>query len=583
MGGKRILGMCCHQCCECYNCCKALDEVSADDYIDKKKKLKSKLHKDNFCKQMLRGFGGFSVAIMLTASYALIVLFVKHYNLWFCLVSTVCIGFFLSMAMALSEKVRATVFLMLPSYFSSQAEAVIIVVILSLTMQGPVYNILENFHQSARSVSCGVELAINQTKELLEKAKHPLVGAIDYLKNAGRKLKFVGDRARKMYKAIVSGVKHAGRSLLRVWRFMVHMEEICNEELGTPYARCMKIFDDGKNKCRKALSFLAFLCYVVDIFQPLCGLAKTPLLFCLIPRYVENFMNKRIKNPIENMLNKLKGQFKFNMTIIHDFDVHINSSQHTSEMAYSIMTKVQEVMDPYVELLGMISYSVLIVNIYVYYMALMYRRQYLFDDNYDNIYITRKFIELDVMRAKQGRRTLLPLNSIEAYHFIRPSSLFLTRKEIRGYTFKIFNIFRTLLVVVFVIIIDYLIFWVLDMVAYLLDAEVVARAPVVISVHVNGSGYTADIYRNIVAAFDILQRGNVSVVSKKCAIVPSEPDYRGYVLLGVMFGVAFFISLFGVYINRLRHSICAWYYPSREQVKLGKEENVFLKTFLMGS
>lgn len=36
---------------------------------------------------------------------------------------------------------------------------------------------------------------------------------------------------------------------------------------------------------------------------------------------------------------------------------------------------------------------------------------------------------------------------------------------------------------------------------------------------------------------------------------------------GIMYGLCFFITLFGNYVSRLRRVICASYYPSREQVR----------------
>lgn len=36
---------------------------------------------------------------------------------------------------------------------------------------------------------------------------------------------------------------------------------------------------------------------------------------------------------------------------------------------------------------------------------------------------------------------------------------------------------------------------------------------------------------------------------------------------GTMYGLCFFVTLFGSYVSRLRRVICASYYPSREQVR----------------
>lgn len=56
-------------------------------------------------------------------------------------------------------------------------------------------------------------------------------------------------------------------------------------------------------------------------------------------------------------------------------------------------------------------------------------------------------------------------------------------------------------------------------------------APIVVAVEVNGTGYASDIFKDIVAAFAILQKGNITVLSKKCLMKPSDPDHSGYMLI----------------------------------------------------
>ena len=52
----------------------------------------------------------------------------------------------------------------------------ILVLALGMAMQGPCANILQNFSRAAESLSCGAELALNQTAERLQRAKEPLMG-----------------------------------------------------------------------------------------------------------------------------------------------------------------------------------------------------------------------------------------------------------------------------------------------------------------------------------------------------------------------------------------------------------------------
>lgn len=49
---------------------------------------------------------------------------------------------------------------------------------------------------------------------------------------------------------------------------------------------------------------------------------------------------------------------------------------------------------------------------------------------------------------------------------------------------------------------------------------------------VNGSGYASDIFKDILASFDILQKGNITVLNKKCLMEPLEPEYTVYLFIG---------------------------------------------------
>lgn len=129
--------------------------------------------------------------------------------------------------------------------------------------------------------------------------------------------------------------------------------------------------------------------------------------------------------------------------------------------------------------------------------------------------------------------------------------------------------------------------------------QYLCAGPVLVSITVEGNGYSGRIFRDLVSAFDVLQQGNITVLSRRCLLRPSEPDTTGYVVIGnshseqegcrllgcgchlhppavapvpsvspgVMYGLCFFVTLFGSYVSRLRRVICASYYPFREQVR----------------
>ncbi|OXB54223.1 UNVERIFIED_CONTAM: hypothetical protein H355_011969, partial [Colinus virginianus] len=240
---------------------------------------------------------------------------------------------------------------------------------------------------------------------------------------------------------------------------------------------------------------------------------------------------------------------------------------------------------------------ILILILILTLRALRYRHRYLRDDAFDNVYITRRFVLMDEQRALQGRPTVLPLTPRESTRYIHPARtlrnvwLWLStvgdvcNRELGTPFHRCLRLFadakdrceRALSFLFFLcyIIITFrplcgfanlgLLFCIIPGYVQAFLRRVVADPPALLAVSVSGSGYTSDIYRDMVSAFDVLQRGNVSVLSQRCVLRPVEPDYGTYISMGILYGVCFFIALCGGQVARLRRVVCAAYYPSREQ------------------
>ncbi|XP_041037720.1 DC-STAMP domain-containing protein 2-like [Carcharodon carcharias] len=567
---RRRFQMCFESSCPCcpqLKCWKRADELLGTD-VKPRRVQEATIEEDNVFKEGLRSLGGFVFGLLFTSVYGLFVLFVQEYNIWYCLVSTITIAVLLGLGMGLSAKIRINVFLMLPHVFSKQGRAFLLALAFGLVVEGPLQNIIVNFTRGSESIACGAELALNQTKELMQKAKEPLIAALEKIKNIARSAKGVGDRVRKFFISMKNSIRHIVRILQNLTRWMSNIGVLCNKEMGEPYRKCIKVFDDAINHCLSLLSIFGFLCYIVNIVKPLCGLATVIQWFCLIPSYIKDQLNKHVGEPISEALEKLAKEFEFNISIEHHFHIHANQSKSFSHVALDIMEEIRQCVGAFYEGIGLFGYGSTLMMLFLYIQALLYRKNYLFRDDYDNCYITNQFLEIDVMRAKTGKSTILPLRFREACKYIRPWSFYMTVSEKRRYILGFSTVLRQSLAVVIVILLDYTIFWVLDMVSYHLQVEIVARSPVILGVSINGTGYASDIYRNMVASFDVVQSGNITVVSRSCAIIPSVPNYKIYTLIGVLYGMTFFIVIFGCYISRLRRYVCSVYYPSREQERI---------------
>ncbi|NXS53737.1 DCST2 protein, partial [Brachypteracias leptosomus] len=518
--------------------------------------------------------GGFMLGMVLASLYGALVLLVQGHNVWYCLVTTTVLAAGLGLGMAFSAKARVTVLLSLPHIFTKEGKMLLLVLVLGMAVQGPCTNILHNFSRAAESLSCGAELALNQTAERLQRARDPLLSVLAEIKGLAQKAKVVGDHVRKFFRSIMDSVSYVARVLNNVWLWLMNMGKVCNEELGTPYRRCLRLFNKAKDDCERAIPFLFFLCYIIDAFKPLCGLAKSAsplstvtLLFCIIPQYLQSFIRKNVAAPLEKCLDLVRREFEFNISVTHHFDISLNASKSLGEVALDIMEDVGQRLGPTRQFLGLFTHLSFLVILYLYLQALRYHQRYLKDDAFDNIYITRRFVELDLRRAQQGRATALPLAAWERDRYIPAAALWLSRQERRVYGLRLVGVLRHLLLGFSIILADYSLFWLLDLVRHQLQGEIIARAPEELDVSVNGTGYASEIFRDLVSAFDVLQRGNISVLSQRCLLQPVEPDYGTYLIMGLIYGICLFIAIFGSHIARLRRAVCAAFYPYREQVR----------------
>ncbi|CAN8206785.1 unnamed protein product [Coccothraustes coccothraustes] len=552
--------------------------------------------------EFARSLGGLALGLLLASIYGALVLLVQGHSVWYCLSVTLLMGAGMGLGMAFSMKTRMIVLLALPHFFTKEGKMLIMVLALCLTVQGPGTNLMHNVSQVAKALSCGAELAQNQTAERLQRAKEPLLNLQRKIKEIGQNAKVMSDRVRKFIRSIIDSTRHIARALRNVWMWLSRAGNICNRELGDPQSSCFRYMDKAKDRCERALPLLFHICYVVLSFKSFCGMIGTlAIMFCTIPKYIQTFIRANVAAPLTDALNRVRAEFEFNISVVHHFSVNLNASKSLGEVSADIMEAVQHNMEPYHHVLELFSYISFLAILFLWYRAVRYRRRYLWDDTFDNVYITRRFVEMDLQCAEQGKPTVLPLSALERGRYIPPGqphsrgyapaqpepsdmaswcscghagALWLSKSERRQYGLQLFGFLRHTLLGFSIILADYSIFWLLDLFRHQLSAEIVARAPSTMTISVNGTGYTSEIYQDLVSAFNALQEGEVSVLSQVCLIQPVEPDHSTYITIGILYGIWLFIAVFGSYMARLRRAVCASYFPSREQERLAFLHNI---------
>uniref|UniRef100_A0A3Q2VM22 DC-STAMP domain containing 2 n=1 Tax=Haplochromis burtoni TaxID=8153 RepID=A0A3Q2VM22_HAPBU len=290
--------------------------------------------------------------------------------------------------------------------------------------------------------------------------------------------------------------------------------------------------------------------------------------FCIVPSYIADHLRKRLAAPVIAVFQKMKREFEFNISASLDFDLDANSSQSLHQMSQSIMSEISSELQVFQKLSGPLAYIGLVLLACSFLRAVQYRHRYLHNIEFDNNYITAQFKDLDQRVTSVGGASVFPITHREAKTYITPLSFQLTYREQQAVMAGLVSVFRHLIVGSLLVALDFLVFWILDQVHHQVTEDIVARVPVTVAVQVNGSGYASDIYRDVVASFNILQRGNITVISKKCLLEPSEPNYNTCFILGFLLGLALLVSLTSGFMQRCRRLICASYHPEREQERI---------------
>ncbi|XP_062249995.1 DC-STAMP domain-containing protein 2 [Platichthys flesus] len=508
---------------------------------------------------------GFVCGLVLGLVFGVTALFLQKQPLWFCVYTMVAVAFTAAFGMGLSAGVRANVMVMLPSLCSARGRHFLLFLFVSVLLSGPIANIFENTERAASSLMCGAELAANQTQELMQRAAKPLASALDKIREISTNAYLVTERVTNFIHALTDGVQHIARTLRNVLHFLTDIGDICNAKLGAPYRKCRAVFAEARVDCSQRLGEFKALCDIVKGFMPLCNIARAGELFCIIPSYIANHLKRRLAAPIVAAFEKMKKEFEFNISASVTFDLDTNSSKSLQQMSQEIMDEVSSELQVFQKLGGPLKYGGLFLLALSFLRAVQYRRRYLRELNFDNIYISSQFEEFDQQVTSGGGVSVLPITRREAKTYITPLSWHLSSREWRVVLVGVVSVIKYLLVGSLLVALDFLVFWILDQVGHQLTGDVVARAPVSVTVQVNGSGFASDIFRDLVASFNVLQGGNVTVISRKCLVEPSEPNYNTCFTLGFLLGLTLLVSLIGGFVQRCRRLICASYHPRREQ------------------
>ncbi|KAH8236140.1 hypothetical protein KR032_009076 [Drosophila birchii] len=457
---------------------------------------------------------------------------------------------------------RCILVLAIPSLCSSRGRAFLVSLAFILVAIGPAVNILANLKVMLRTLACGQELlrqALGQMLDVILEPVNAIRLAVDLMLQEVNKVlnqtMSVLLRMQEHLMVVIDTLKNCGAWLKSV-------VDLCNMEMGTPWARCKATAHRAMARCQANMGVFKALCHATKLFLAVCYPAKLIDVFCSGYWDLSWDILDKIMQRYHEFVRHIEQMFDAKITFEHKFFFDTNSSKSLSQVGEEIIQDINDRLAPFIFLQNFLDILSVIMVFTVFIKAIIFYIRYLNSRHFQNIFITKKLYQLDKRSEKHGYYPLLPLNRLEKAKYRKLSSIRLTMAEILAIGENTFFMVTTCLQIFAICFLDYGLFWLLAMMSYYGHQEDGLEVPAYIDLEIKGGGFVADVMRGVAGAFRPLTQKN-TIDSNPCLPVPIKPNYLQYVEIFVLCLLAWVIVLAEPYILRTRHIIMAYFYPKR--------------------
>ncbi|XP_076648285.1 uncharacterized protein LOC143356460 [Halictus rubicundus] len=510
-----------------------------------------------------KSFLGFIGGIFLTYIFFGFFVFQLGYKLSSATFLCTVIGVVLTLGLAFSPRVRCIVFLLLPQFFSKRGRQALVAYAFILALTGPVKNTLHNTSVLTESLACAQEQLKEAVKTVIDLAKQPFYALRDAISKVIKSVKAVVKRIKQTLLAIKRLVLSILRVITSVFQWLGSVINMCNKKLGTPFERCQSVFDGAVADCKAKLGpFLGVVCNITYVVSTLCYIVKPLDFICMLVSYVSDAVVGAVKRKIKKFTMHMKAMFYVKVKFSHSFDFETNQSKSLGDVSTAIATEIRSRTDTLFSIFDSIGFVTSLFVFIVVLRVMRYRFKWMTSERFDNKYITDELRTIDLIRTRQDKETVLPLNPRERNKYVPLSSVKLIKSERTKLVKSAVFLGLASIKLISYLAIDYSLYWVLNTIQIHGRYQSKVEKPSLVSIHVAGEGYMSDLYRSIIKSFT--PHGKESEINTMlCLPQPVPPDMDKYTQIITLIILCWLIALFEPYGLRLRHVVLCQYYPDR--------------------
>uniref|UniRef100_A0ABM5F4W2 E3 ubiquitin-protein ligase DCST1 n=1 Tax=Pogona vitticeps TaxID=103695 RepID=A0ABM5F4W2_9SAUR len=478
----------------------------------------------------------------------------------------------------ISPHFRCASLLVVPKFLGKEGRIYVLTYLLTSIYDGPVANIRHNLGEVVRSVSCTVELQIENAKRSWKVSTAPLRKILKDMVRNGQTLRSetreVAGAFAQLNAQVASEEGYGGRSVREAVRkanpstqevYVAKTQMRCAYIINQAVQRCQTWFETKYRSCLRtiAVPLISHLLCIPMKFSFLCHLAKIMHTWCRDKIPVEGNFGQTYDR-VNGSVDSLNQDFTATLVIKEEHQSMLVGADISS---YNLQID-DEIAEKSRHLSTAVSFLRVLLSctfVFVFASAYSYTNKYNQDIRFDNLYISHYFRQIDARRRKQNQRTLLPLRRAEQSRAVDPLYFSFQPPETKTMMREILGCVPALVFLLIAASLDFLLFTVFSTIRHHSFVEYSFRSSHHLEVKVGGDTMMARLLRSTIGALNTSSEMVMEATNLECL-----PDARGmnklqYLNCAIPLGALVLLCFLQVYVFRLRRVIAAFYFPKREK------------------
>ncbi|XP_060602084.1 DC-STAMP domain-containing protein 2-like, partial [Ruditapes philippinarum] len=458
---------------------------------------------------------------------------------------------FICIGLAFFPTCRCIMALVFPNFTTGKGRTLLLSVIFAGMLTGPILNITHNGKEIGNSMACVIDLIANQSRILLQQSKEPIRDVAKYIEQQRQSLENIQNSMFVDFKELRDAIDALENDFNVVDTSMNKIYEECTSPLKTANEKCIKqcnilILPNPKAECLTWCRTLTDICSPLKISDNFAGVTKD----------------------MKDIIGQAEKYFSPGVKVDGNFEDNGNNSGEISMVQRRIDEKTESSVLTIKTIITTMKYVLSLSLLLMFIQAFLYFKNYMAKDGYDNIYITKEFIELDKKKEENGEESLLPIKKIEKSEYIHTRSLKLTKQELDSCKTGLAHVFIHAFICFVVVLFDFFLYYILNLIQTFGKVEIDLNDKRRLTVDVEGKGFIASFYKEIFKGINIDDVFHVHVNLDKC--LPNPTSTSGDTVVGffLLYLLALCFVMFHGYGMRMRRKIAAYFFPEQEASRM---------------